>query len=73
VGYPTTRRITQEGARDEQRFKAWVVRHQVPTQVFYSAYPELSISVIRQNTRLRDGLFAIMDDRKDIDAWLGLL
>lgn len=73
VGYPATRGITQEGARDEQRFKAWVVRHQVPTQVFYSAYPELSIAAIRQNTRLRDGLFAIMDDRKDIDAWLGLL
>ncbi|MGH7785872.1 MAG: hypothetical protein ACRERC_03340 [Candidatus Binatia bacterium] len=73
VGYPTTRWIAQAGARDEQRFKAWVVRHQVPTQVLYSAYPELSISAIRQNTRLRDGLFAIMDDRKDIDAWLGLL
>lgn len=54
--YPTTRYLTQLGASDEERFKAWSRAYQRPTQVFYTAYPELGIAALNNNTWIRRGL-----------------
>ncbi|HYP99487.1 MAG TPA: hypothetical protein VER96_12525 [Polyangiaceae bacterium] len=54
--YPTTRYLTRLGARDEERFKAWSRAYQRPTQVFYTAYPELGIAALNNNTWIRCGL-----------------
>ncbi len=67
-GYPRTRALAFGGANDEERFKAWGRAHQRPTQVFYSAYPTLSVSNINNNTWLRHGLHARGPD--DLDAFL---
>ena len=42
VGYPRTRFLFFDGARREQEFKDYLRRHQIPTQVWYSAYPHLT-------------------------------
>jgi hypothetical protein len=55
-GYPKTRLLALDGADDEERFKAWGRAHQLPTPVFYSAYPELSLAAINNNTWIRHGL-----------------
>jgi hypothetical protein len=54
--YPRTALLVFFGARDEERFKAWSRAHQRPTQVFYTAYPELSIAALNNNTWIRCGL-----------------
>ncbi|MEO8901306.1 MAG: hypothetical protein ABI627_07255 [Polyangiaceae bacterium] len=54
--YPRTALLVFLGATDEDRFKAWSRAHQRPTQVFYTAYPELSIAALNNNTWIRCGL-----------------
>jgi hypothetical protein len=51
--YPRTFALAYEGAKDEETFKAWGRAYQVPTQVFYSAYTELTIEAINNNTWIR--------------------
>ncbi len=69
VGYPKTRFLVFEGARREQEFKDWQRRHQLPTQVWYSAYPELTAGNIENNALIRSGLFGPLT-RPDTEAWL---
>jgi hypothetical protein len=54
--YPKTVFFNWGGANDEERFKAWSRAHQRPTQVFYAAYPDLSIAALNNNTWIRCGL-----------------
>lgn len=56
VDYPSTRWLVQAGAEDAGRFKAWTRHYQVRTQVWYSAYPQLSIRNLNANTEIRRGL-----------------
>lgn len=58
VGYPRTRWLLRAGSRDAARFLAWTRQHQLPSQVWYSAYPQLSIVAVNANTELRRGLAA---------------
>ncbi|MGC4087026.1 MAG: hypothetical protein QM756_03815 [Polyangiaceae bacterium] len=67
-GYPKTRFLVEGGADDEERFKAWGRAHQRPTQVFYSAYPDLSIAVINNNTWIRHGLQS-RPSAAEVTAW----
>jgi Dyp-type peroxidase family len=66
--YPRTTWLLQAGSRDAERFLAWTRQHQLPTSVWYCAYPGLSIVNINDNTEIRRGLA----DRPAIDAatWL---
>jgi hypothetical protein len=54
--YPKTLYLALRGASDEERFKAWSRAYQRPTQVFYTAYPELGIAAVNNNTWIRIGL-----------------
>jgi hypothetical protein len=56
IDFPPTRWLMIGGARDEERFKAWFRRYQVPTAVWYSAYPRLSVQNIQINTAIREAL-----------------
>ncbi|MEA2495839.1 MAG: hypothetical protein QOJ29_3750 [Thermoleophilaceae bacterium] len=56
VGYPKTNWLVLDGAHDELHFKDHLRRHQVPTPVWYTAYPELTAANIGNNARLRAGL-----------------
>jgi hypothetical protein len=67
--YPKTKVLAFDGAEDEATFKAWGRAHQVPTQIFYSAYPHLSIAAINNNTLIRHRLHDPRD-AGDLDEWL---
>jgi hypothetical protein len=73
VGWPRTRWLIFGGSRIEQRFKYYQRRHQVPTQVWYKAYPGLALVDLKRNQRIRAGLEpATMSDAQAL-AWLRLL
>lgn len=55
-GYPPTKNLVQAGSRNSARFLAWTRAHQLPTDVWYSAYPALSIKNVNANTVIRRGL-----------------
>ena len=57
VGFPKTRFLVGAGARDEKRFKAYARNSQVLTQVWYSAYRDLTVQNINNNSAIRAGLF----------------
>jgi hypothetical protein len=67
--YPRTVAFAFEGAKDEETFKAWGRAYQVPTQVFYSAYPDLTIQTINNNTWIRHRLHQPAA-AGGIEAWL---
>jgi hypothetical protein len=71
-GYPQTRWLVFGGATREQEFKDYLRRRQIPTPVWYSAYPELTALNIERNARLRAGLSARLDER-EARQWLHLL
>lgn len=64
-----TVRVSEGGARREQEFKRWTRDHQVPTQVWYSAYPRLSVTNVNGNTEIAQGLFLPLADEAQA-AWL---
>jgi hypothetical protein len=69
VGYPKTRWLVFDGARDELAFKDYLRLHQVPTRVWYSAYGQLTALNIAQNERIRAGLQGDLT-REDERAWV---
>jgi hypothetical protein len=73
VGWPRTNWLIKQGARFEQRFKYYQRRHQLPTQVWYKAYPGLTLTDIRRNHLIRKGLFRKSMTDSDIQKWLRLL
>jgi hypothetical protein len=73
IGYPTTKWLVLGGSKDEQKFKCFLRRHELPTEVWYKAYPGLSAFDLKRNSLIRDGI-----DRADLtDAelaqWVALL
>lgn len=57
VGFPKSKFLIFKGAQDEQRFKTWTRRNQIKTHVWYSAYKNLSVKNINNNTAINEGLF----------------
>ena len=50
IGYPRTRLADLEAAAsDERKFKEYLRRHQMPTQVWYKAYPGLTAVDLERN------------------------
>jgi hypothetical protein len=72
VGYPMTKFLLFQGARQEQQFKDYLRRHQIDTQVWYSAYDRLSALNIENNALIRSGLFGPLS-RADAQTWLARL
>jgi hypothetical protein len=69
VGFPKTRFLLWEGSRDGARFKNFARSQQSPTAVFYSAYDDLTVANINNNSSLREGIYAA----GDAAAWARLL
>ena len=73
VGWPRTRWLLAGGARMESKFKFYQRRHQLPTEVWYRAYPGLALVDLKRNQRIRKGLeLASVTDAQAL-AWLRLL
>ena len=73
LGWPQTDWLIKRGARREQSFKYYQRRHQLPSQVWYKAYPGLTLTDIKRNQHIREGLQRTgMRDEQAL-AWLQLL
>jgi len=73
VGWPHTDWLLARGARREHLFKYFQRRHQVPTEVWYKAYPGLTLIDLDRNQRIRQGLQrGRSSDAQTLD-WLRLL
>ena len=70
IGYPTTNWLLARGAWLEQDFKRFQRHHQIPTDVWYKAYPGLTARDLARNSRIRNGFekAAMSDD--EIRRWL---
>jgi len=73
IGYPRTRWMLLDGARDEQKFKDYLRRHQMPTQAWYNAHPSLTAIDKWRNALIRDGLEKRHMSDADARQWLQLL
>jgi len=62
VDYPKTRYLVLDGSRDGSRFKAWARDKQVYTNVWYSAYQQLTVQTIDSNSSIREDLFTSLDE-----------
>jgi len=72
IGYPRTNYLVFAGAHDEQKFKRYIRRHELPTEVWYNAHPGLTAIDLARNTRIREGLERRSMNAADTCAWLAL-
>ena len=73
VGWPKTDWLIRRGARREYQFKYFQRRHQLPTQVWYKAYPGLTLMDLKRNQAIRRGLERARMSNCQALAWLRLL
>ncbi|MEM8646396.1 MAG: hypothetical protein AAGF86_08615 [Pseudomonadota bacterium] len=55
-GYPRVNWLLAGGAKEEGKFKYTLRRHQLPSDVWYKAYPGLTAYDLARNTRVHDAL-----------------
>jgi hypothetical protein len=73
MGYPATRWLIKDGAEREQMFKYSLRRHQLPSQVWYKAYPGMTAFELSRNSRIRQGVEIRQSSDAEIREWLGLI
>jgi hypothetical protein len=73
VGWPHTDYLIARGARREHYFKYFQRRHQLPTQVWYKAYPGLTLTDLARNAQIRLGLEQTDLSPAQALEWLKLL
>jgi hypothetical protein len=73
VGYPRTKFLIKEGCSDERKFKEYLRRHQLPTQVWYCAYPGLTAVELEKNGLIRQGLESPSMSDQEASKWVALL
>jgi hypothetical protein len=61
--FPRTKFLFAAGAYDEEHFLAWSRYFQIPTAVWYCAYPQLSIKNIINNSYIRNELFKDLNEQ----------
>jgi hypothetical protein len=73
IGYPRVDWLVQGGCRDGTKYRNYLRRHTLPTQVWYKAYPGLTAIDLERNTRLREGLEKNSLSEEEARAWAALL
>jgi hypothetical protein len=73
VGYPKTSFLLRGGAKDEQKIKNFLRRHEMPTQVWYNSHPGLTAVDLERNMLLRKGVEASEMTDQEARAWAALL
>jgi hypothetical protein len=70
MAYPTTDWLVARGAWLEQEFKHFQRHHQIPTEVWYKAYPGLTVRDLARNARIRNGFEKPQMSDDEIRRWL---
>ncbi len=73
IGYPRTRWLLADGADDEQKFKYFLRRHELPTDVWYHGHPSTTAVELERNSRIRKGLAAANVSEAEAREWIQLL
>jgi hypothetical protein len=73
IGYPRTNWLVLDGCADERKFKEFLRRHQLPTQVWYKAYPGLTAVDLERNARIRQGLESSSLSEREAREWVALI
>jgi hypothetical protein len=73
IGYPQTNWLILDGAKDEQAFKNFIRRHELPTEVWYNAHAGLSNANLERNSKIRKGIEAETMTGDETRAWVALL
>ena len=72
IGYPATNWLVLDGSKDEQKFKYFLRRHQMPTQVWYDAHTGLSAFDLKRNMLIRRGIDCSFMSYADLQEWIAL-
>jgi hypothetical protein len=72
IGYPSTSWLVLNGSKDEQKFKYFLRRHQMPTQVWYNAHPGLTAFDLKRNVLIREGIERTDLTEKELGQWIAL-
>jgi len=72
IGYPRTNWLALQGAKDEQKFKDFIRRHEMPTEVWYNGHPGLTNSDLIRNASIRSGLERRSLSAAEATQWLQL-
>ena len=73
IGYPKTNWLFFQGAKDEQKFKYFIRRHELPTEVWYNGHSGLTNFDLFRNARIRSGLEQQSMTNAEAVQWLQLL
>jgi hypothetical protein len=73
IGYPTTNWLVLDGSKNEQKFKYVLRRHELPTEVWYKAYPGLTAFDLKRNGRIRQGIEQSAASAEELREWAALL
>lgn len=73
IGYPRTNWLALDGCQDERKYKDFLRRHTLPSQVWYKAYPGLTAIDLERNSRIREGLEANSLSEEKAAEWMALL
>jgi hypothetical protein len=71
--YPHTDWLLLEGAKNEQAFKHVLLRHQLPTDVWYNAHAGLTAHDLERNSKIREGLEKSSLSEQEASQWAALL
>ncbi|HVI87707.1 MAG TPA: hypothetical protein VM659_05360 [Dongiaceae bacterium] len=70
IDYPATDFLVSGGATREHEFKNFLRRHQLPTDVWYKAYPGLTTRNLARNARIRAGFEHTYLTEDEARLWL---
>lgn len=73
IGYPRTRWLLLDGAKNEQKFKYVLRRHELATEVWYNAHPGLTALDRHRNSLIREGLAKSFLSNEQARQWLQLI
>lgn len=72
IGYPRSNWLALQGAKDEQKFKDFIRRHEMPTEVWYNGHPGLTNFDLIRNAKIRSGLEQRSMSDSEARQWLEL-
>ena len=73
IGYPRTNWLALDGCQDERKYKDFLRRHTLPSQVWYKANPGLTAIDMERNHRIRRGLDVASLSEEEAREWVALL
>ncbi|MGZ5523186.1 MAG: hypothetical protein ACXWF1_08615 [Chthoniobacterales bacterium] len=73
IGYPRVDWLVQGGCQDGTKYRNYLRRHTLPTQVWYKAYAGLTAIDLERNSRIREGLEEPRLSEQEARNWAALL